>query len=257
MPRPIRLVSEVVLWTLIALVALVNLAVYTNVVRGADPDSAPRARTATAVARVSGTATPQPGPDTCPSRAPLEAELDDSDSLPGRFVPSQGCLHTGAWPLRSRVPFCDQGNVHDNCYASNPPTSGLHLPVQGTVQLPDGGRMKLPPDPGVYDTPVPREAIPHIEEHGGVYAGYNCASSECESAAAALRTVVEQQNALGWRVVLSPDPDLPSDTLALAAWTRVDSFAAEDYSDERATRFIRAHSCRFDPEQFCRNRPLN
>ena len=40
--------------------------------------------------------------------------------------------------------------------------------------LADGNRMNIPPDPGVYDFAIPRESIPHIEEHAGVYVGYHC-----------------------------------------------------------------------------------
>jgi hypothetical protein len=45
--------------------------------------------------------------------------------------------------------------------------------------------------------------------------------------------------------------DLDADTIALASWTRVDSFDAAEYGDGRVREFIRAHSCRFDPEGFC------
>ena len=54
---------------------------------------------------------------------------------------------------------------------------------------------------------------------------------------------------------MSPDPDLDDDTIGLAAWTRVDVFSAADYTDDRVRAFIKAHSCRFDPELFCARRP--
>jgi hypothetical protein len=56
---------------------------------------------------------------------------------------------------------------------------------------------------------------------------------------------------------MAPDSDLAEDTIGLAAWTRFDTFAATDYTDERARSFIKAHSCRFDPEGFCKERPVN
>jgi hypothetical protein len=183
--------------------------------------------------------------------ASQRAELDDSSALPGRFVPSQGRQHTRApYPNNERVAFCDADGISNGCYASNPPSSGTHLPVQ-QARLPDGGLLKLPPDPGVYASVIPREAIPHIEEHAGVYAGYNCAGNACQVAVDRMTDIVSQEISLGARVVMSPDPDLDEDTLALASWTRVDSFAAADYSDERTRAFIKAHSCRFDPERMC------
>lgn len=178
------------------------------------------------------------------------AELDDSTALPGRFVPTQGRQHTaGAYPDYQRIGFCAD-RVTDLCYASNPPTSGTHLPVQ-RIRLSDGRLLNLPPDPGVYNFVVPREAIPHIEEHAGVYAGYSCASSRCSAAVERLVALAKEQISIGARVIVSPDPDLADNTIALVAWTRIDSFPAADYSDERARAFIKAHSCRFDPEGKC------
>jgi hypothetical protein len=72
-----------------------------------------------------------------------------------------------------------------------------------------------------------------------------------------LTALVSQELALKARVVLSPDPDLADDAIGLAAWTRVDVFAAEDYDDGRVRAFIKAHSCRFDPEGFCKDNVLN
>jgi hypothetical protein len=185
------------------------------------------------------------------------AERDDSESLPGRFVATQGRRHTPEWPLApdERVPFCEPDAVEDTCYASNPPTSGLHLPVARTVVI-DGETLNLPPDPGVYRVEIPREAIPHLQEHAGVFVGYHCASTACDDAVVRLRLVVQQELSLGARVVMSPDTDLDDDTIGLASWTRVDVMRAGDYDDARARDFIKAHSCRFDPENFCGNRPL-
>ena len=184
--------------------------------------------------------------------AARRAECDDSDDLPGTFVVSQGRSHTPAWPLRDvdRVPFCDEDDVHDACYASNPPTSGLHLPVAQSVAI-DGEIIRLPPDPGIYDIVIPREAIPHLQEHAGVFVGYNCDSSECFDAVEDLRAVVEDQLRSRARVIMSPSSDLDADTIALASWTRVDSIPASDYDDARIRDFIETHSCRFDPEGFC------
>jgi hypothetical protein len=122
------------------------------------------------------------------------------------------------------------------------------------VDLGDGNVIDLPPPPGIYRFVIPREAIPHIQEHAGVYLGYNCVRDACDDAVERAERLVDQLTTLGARVVMSPDPDLEDDTIALASWTRVDSFDAGDYSDERVSEFIDAHSCRFDPEGFCQAR---
>jgi len=189
--------------------------------------------------------------------AATRAEQDASDALPGRFVASQGRNHTLPYPVKPGVPFCAPNAIASDCYASNPPSSGLHLPVEPLVPLPDGHRLKIPPDPGVYDFAIPREAIPHIEEHAGVYVGYNCAADDCRATVERLKNVVTQEVSLGARVVLSPDPDLDPDSIGIAAWTRVDDFPASDYTDARVRKFIKAHSCRFDPETFCPTTPVN
>jgi hypothetical protein len=246
--RLLKVAPELLMWLLIVGVALVNVAVYTGVVRGED-----------AIDLRTPSPADQPARDPAPSAqapaaaalAALEAERDGSTALPGAFVSTQGRLHTGAYPLETRVPFCPEGEVADNCYASNPPTSGLHLPVQGMVLLPDGNALKVPPDPGIYAFEAPREAIPHIQEHAGVYIGYNCVSAACDAAVGRLTEVVTQRLANGARVVMSPDGDLAEDTIGLATWTRVDVFPALDFTEERAGLFIDAHSCRFDPEAFC------
>lgn len=242
--RVLRALPEMLLWVLIALTATVIVAVYSGFVHGEDGidlrTAPPRG------------ATPAAGPTpSAASKAAQVAELDDSTKLPGRFVPTQGRKHTGPYPLAKPIAFCPEHLTSDDCYASNPPTSGLHLPVQGTVLLANGHALKIPPDPAVYDFPIPREVIPHIEEHAGVYIGYHCASDACDKVAERLKNLVTQEISLGARAVMSPDPDLDDDTIGLAAWTRVDTFAASDYTDERARTFIKAHSCRFDPELFC------
>jgi hypothetical protein len=184
------------------------------------------------------------------------AEADDSPDLPGTYVPSQGKRHTQPWPLRDneRVPYCVPFQYHNECYASLPPTSGLHVPVQRGARLPDGATSLLPPNPGVYDFDLPREAVPHIQEHAGVFVGYNCVSEECRTAVAGLERVVIQELGHGARVVMARFSDLPADTIGLASWTRVDTFPASEYDELRVGVFIRAHSCRFDPEGFCRDR---
>lgn len=243
LPIPI---FETFMLAAIAFMALVNVSIYTDVVVGAD--GSPRARGGLLEGLTEQT--PQG-----PTPAQL-AEADTSPSLPGRYVPSQGKRHTAAWPLEERVPYCDEGAAAGDCYASLPPTSGLHLPVQRGVVLGDSV-VTLPPDPGIYPFDMPREAIPHLQEHAGVFAGFNCESDACRATVLRMGELVQQELSVGARVVMAPFSDLPPDTIGLAAWTRVDTFTAAGYTDERVRSFIKAHSCRFDPEGFCPTAPLN
>jgi hypothetical protein len=116
---------------------------------------------------------------------------------------------------------------------------------------PDGSTISIPPQPGVYETAIPRESIPHLQEHAGVFVGYNCASPDCEAVVERLFSVVAQSLDNDKRVVMAPSPDLPPDTIGLASWTRVDAFPSAEYTDDRVQDFIDTHSCRFDPEGFC------
>ncbi len=254
--RFFRFLPEIALAASMLVLLAINGVLYGGVLMGEDAINVRKAAADTADAGQAGRSATAPAADA--TLTPSErAELDDSDRLPGRFVPSQGREHTPPYSLKLQVPFCDDGSISRDCYASNPPTSGLHLPVQGTIPLRDGHRLKIPPDPDIFDFPVPREAIPHIEEHAGVYVGHNCASDACDAAVERLKDLVSQEISLGAKVVMSPDSDLDQDTIGLAAWTRVDTFDAADYSDERARDFIKAHSCRFDPEHFCKDAPIN
>src|SRR5439155_13458732 len=142
------------------------------------------------------------------------------------------------------------------CYASNPPTSGRHLNVQRHVDLGNGEFINVPPDPDVYppDVEIPREAIPHILEHAGVFVGYNCADGdpECERVASRLADIVNDRlDDHHERVVMAHDNDLPPGEIGLASWTRVDRFEVSNFSDDRVIRFISLNSCRYDPEGFC------
>jgi hypothetical protein len=194
--------------------------------------------------------------------------------LPGTFVPSQGRGHFSfnyRPDARTPTPFCAGVATSQaagpssavppvgefSCYASNPPSSGKHLPPQRNADLGNGVRINIPPDPDVYppDIEIPREAIPHILEHAGVFVGYNCAEGDtaCTDVVERVTRVVNNRiDNHNNRVVLAHDSDLPVGAIGMSAWTRVDTFPYADFSDDRVSRFIAAHSCRFDPENFCR-----
>jgi hypothetical protein len=215
----------------------------------------------------------------CDSGTGTGPERDEDPNLPGIFVPPQGRKHLGYTfsPSRSPKPFCDgvassdnpvgsaavvdvptpEPDVENSCYSSNPPSSGWHLASQANVDLGNGVILnRIPPDPDVYprDVKIPREAIPHILEHAGVYVGYHCAEgdAECEEIVQQLEDIVNDRlDAHGDRVVMARDTDLPEDAIGLSSWTRVDVFQYRKLTEERVVDFIDTHSCRFDPEGFC------
>ena len=134
----------------------------------------------------------------CSSGGDDGAALDADPDLPGVFVPAQGRGHLNHTfdANRAPKPFCEgvassedpvgtqnvdvptpEADVENDCYSSNPPSSGWHLASQRNADLGDGIVLnRIPPDPGVYppDVEIPREAIPHILEHAGVFIGYHC-----------------------------------------------------------------------------------
>jgi hypothetical protein len=146
--------------------------------------------------------------------------------------------------------------VPTDCYATNPPSSGQHLPPQRNVDLGNGARINIPADPDVYpdDIFMPRESIPHILEHAGVFVGYNCAEgdSACTEVVDDLKGLVNDRiDNHNDRVVMARDPDLPVGEIGISSWTRVMDFGFEDYDEDAVADFIGTHSCRFDPEGFC------
>lgn len=206
-------------------------------------------------------------------------EPSDDPNLPGIYVPDQGRGHfriPGFGETLEPTPFCD-GVAHaaepgapsvtppapvdgepTTCYASNPPSSGWHLGVQSNVDLGNGIILpRIPPDPNVYppEAEIPREAIPHILEHAGVFVGYHCADGDaaCAGVVERLADVVNDRiDNHNDRVVMARDSDLPEGTIGLAVWTRIDTFGYAAYDEDRVVEFIDVYSCRYDPENFCR-----
>jgi hypothetical protein len=193
---------------------------------GASPTPGPSGTAAAA------TSTPVPTATRTPAASPTSA----ATAAPGTATPT--------------LPPTD-------CYQSNPPSSGRHLGVQTQVDLGGGITLgRIPPDPNVYppDVEIPRDAIPHILEHSGVFLGYHCAEGD-----AACQTVVDEITDIvndridnhDDRVVMGPDSDLPLGQIGISSWTRADRFDYQDFERDRVIDFIDTHSCRFDPEGFC------
>ena len=123
------------------------------------------------------------------------------------------------------VKMPDQGNRHlqtaadpHEAYNSNPPTSGPHLPYIAPW--------------GVHTRPIQRELQVHNLEDGGVIVQYNC---DCPDLAAKLGDLVRQYDK---HVIVAPYPEMAS-TIALTAWTRIETLAAFD--EKRIRRLIEAY----------------
>jgi hypothetical protein len=222
--------------------------------------------------------------------AAQKAALDDSPDIPGTFVPAQGNKHLsyGWTPSHTPVPYCDgvewsgaattvaadttptatatpidtstpeaAATARTDCYASNPPTSGLMTGMDAKAEVVPGVIMNLPPDPNVYprDVAIPREPLVHAIEHSALFVGYNCAADD-----QACWDVVTQLESIGNkridnnddRVVVGRFSDLPLGQIGLSSWTRYDRFPYQEFTQERVVRFISKNSCRVDLEKFCR-----
>ncbi len=147
--------------------------------------------------------------------------------------------------------------VATNCYSSNPPSSGRHLGVQRNVDVGNGALINIPPDPNVYpdDLQIPREAIPHILEHAGVFVGWSCESgnSACMDVVQKIKDVVNDRiDNNSNRVVMAHDTDLPEGVIGIVSWTRAYDFYYQDYNKDKFVQFIAKNSCRVDFEGFCK-----
>ena len=147
--------------------------------------------------------------------------------------------------------------VPSDCFNSNPPSSGSHLGIQNNVDVTGEGDIlsRIPPDPNVYpdNIKIPREGIPHILEHAGVYVGYHCADGD-EACLAVVEEVKDLVNSRidnnNDRVVMANDADLPEGEIGASSWTRVLNIKYQDYDKGALEDFIGTHACRFNPENF-------
>jgi hypothetical protein len=136
-----------------------------------------------------------------------------------------------------------QGETYDN-YNSNPPTSGPHTAAV---------------DPGVYDTPVPKESAVHNMEHGQVVVWYNCSGgpqaldeSACAGLRQSLATIVVLANESGQKVLMTPYANM-EDRIALTAWQFLDVLdnVAQPELGARVVTFIDTFYCHTNLEGFC------
>ena len=192
-----------------------------------------------------------PAAGTSPTAQASSTPVPAGTSTPGTDATASGSSTSASSKSPGATP-----TVPTNCRNSNPPSSGPHLNVQRKVDVGGGNIINIPADPNVYppDVQIPRDAIPHILEHAGVFVGYNCADgdSACQDVVSQLTDLVNSRiDDHGNRVVMANDSDLVPGTIGLSSWTRVLDFKYQDYDKNLVERFISVNSCRFDPEGFC------
>lgn len=195
------------------------------------------------------------------------SDSDGGSTTSGEGTPASGGGESGTASAATPTPGSTSAplpthegataEVPTECYNSNPPSSGEHLNVQANVEVQEGIILpRIPPDPNVYpeDVFVPREAIPHILEHAGVYVGYNCEDGDqaCQDVVDELTDLVNDRiDNHDDRVVMANDPDLLENSIGLSGWTRVLNMPVSEWDKDVVEDFIGTHSCRFDPEGFC------
>ena len=140
--------------------------------------------------------------------------------------------------------FEDQGREHlavgqpYDFYNSNPPTSGPHGPAV---------------DWGVHDQPVPKEALVHGMEHGGVVILYDCSAgvplddAQCPALRDQLAAVVNSNLSNRKLVLVVPYAGLER-RIALTAWRTLDTL--DQFDEGRVQAFIDAYDRKFNPEGF-------
>lgn len=129
--------------------------------------------------------------------------------------------------------------------------------MQKNVDLGNGVILaQIPPNVGVYphDIVFPREAIPHILEHAGVYVGWNCKDDDqaCLDAVQKVEDLANDRIDNNENLVrMAKDTDLPIGVIGLASWTRYETMPADQLDLKAIERFIGTNSCRVDWEGFC------
>ena len=113
-----------------------------------------------------------------------------------------------------------EAGLHDPpyTYTQNPPTSGHH-------------QDPLPSEPHVYPTPVEQPHAVHNLEHGYILIYYQPDGSDAldSGVQSALEDYADSQN----KVIMAPYPQLdPGQSLALAAWNRLQQCPASITSDD-------------------------
>lgn len=110
-------------------------------------------------------------------------------------------------------------------YNSTPPASGPHWPS--------------PAQWGAYDTPVPDERAVHNLEHGGIVISYNQIDPADLQKLKDLRARQPRDRFGSVKIVIRPYDRIPAGTIAVAAWTFLDTM--QGFDEQRIRAFIDAH----------------
>lgn len=177
-------------------------------------------------------------------KSAAEAELDADPAIPGRYVPphpgpdgrpgtGDERLHIidGSWPICTAEQLA--ANRINECYHSNPPTSGIHAPSATAL--------------GVLANPATKEQLVHSMEHGAVVVWHN---TRDEAVIGELRAIVQAALAERRLVVMSAYAGMEAETIAVTSWTRIDKFPVSQFTPRRVRQFIEINERRFNPEGF-------
>lgn len=131
---------------------------------------------------------------------------------PGQRFPDLGRTH-----LQEGQPFAG--------YNSTPPTSGPHWP--SVVPW------------AVYDSPIPDERIVHSLEHGGIVISYNQIEPADLQKLKDLRARQPRDRFGSVKIVIRHYDRIPPGTIAVAAWTVLDTM--QGFDEQRIRAFVDAH----------------
>lgn len=115
-------------------------------------------------------------------------------------------------------------------YSTIPATSGPHWSTPPAAGAPLGAPVRW----GIYEEPIPDEALVHNLEHGGIGLHYDCPSG-CPDLVSRLRKLVPPNSS---QFVMSPYSKMQS-RMAITAWRRV--MYLDDVDEAKVRGFIKAY----------------
>ena len=182
----------------------------------------------------------------------VRAEADADPSLPGQFVDLPkiygGPYSETAGHVTRQVDYAlDCSDTEPTVCNTNPPAGGPHWSGNCGEDPKTAPAFCGPARLGIYRDPWEPETLVHNLEHGGVVIWYNTTDQQVIDD---LEGLVEERLSDDELLVLAPYPDMEPDTVALTAWSRLDTFPVAEYTKERVATFIDAHVRRFNPEHF-------
>lgn len=131
---------------------------------------------------------------------------------------------------------------------SNPPAGGPHWGQGACPDDPATAPLYCGPVPwGIYRTPWPVASVVHNMEHGGMVIWYNTKNQQVIDQLESL-VKSEFKGSQQQLMVLTPDPGMDSESVAITAWARIDKMPVSQFSTDRIKTFINAFKCRFNPE---------